>query len=181
MARKVREIVAILDLDVLFYPCPKNGPNFRPKVERMGGKQQFPDMVYPNTGAAMYESDDIIKYLVKKYGSGSVPWTLSLGPLTVCTCSFTGSSYTPAKLPPKPLELWAYEASPFCRIVHEVLVELELPHLLHNCARGSPKRQVLFERVGHFQSPYLEEDPNTGVKTFESSAIIDYLRATFAS
>ncbi|CAM8955284.1 unnamed protein product [Rhodiola kirilowii] len=136
---------------------------------------------------AMYESDDIIKYLVKKYGSGSVPWTLSLGPLTMLTEVLAligrmgkGSSYTPAKLPPKPLELWAYEASPFCRIVHEVLVELELPHLLHNCARGSPKRQVLFERVGHFQSPYLE-DPNTGVKTFESSAIIDYLRATFAS
>jgi hypothetical protein len=35
----------VLDLDVLFYPCPKNGPNFRPKVVQMGGKQQFPYMV----------------------------------------------------------------------------------------------------------------------------------------
>lgn len=42
---QVREIVAVLDLDVLFYPCPKNGPNFRPKVAQMGGKQQFPYMV----------------------------------------------------------------------------------------------------------------------------------------
>jgi hypothetical protein len=42
---QVREIVAVLDLDVLFYPCPKNGPNFRPKVTQMGGKQQFPYMV----------------------------------------------------------------------------------------------------------------------------------------
>lgn len=134
--RKVREIVAVLDLDVLFYPCPKNGPNFRPKVAQMGGKQQFPYMVDPNTGTAMYESDDIIKYLVQKYGDGSIPFTLSLGLLTTLTEGFAmigrmgkGSSYTPSKLPPKPLELWAYEGSPFCKIVREVLVELELPHI----------------------------------------------------
>ncbi|PWA97670.1 thioredoxin family protein [Artemisia annua] len=66
--RKVREIVAVLDLDVLYYPCPRNGPNFRPKVVQMGGKQMFPYMVDPNTGVSMYESDDIIKYLVQKYG-----------------------------------------------------------------------------------------------------------------
>ncbi|PWA80450.1 hypothetical protein CTI12_AA196700 [Artemisia annua] len=52
---EVREIVAVLDLDVLYYTCPRNGPNFRPKVD-------------PNTGVSMYESDDIIKYLVQKYG-----------------------------------------------------------------------------------------------------------------
>lgn len=42
---QVREIVAVLDLDVLYYPCPRNGPNFRPKVGQIGGKQQFPYMV----------------------------------------------------------------------------------------------------------------------------------------
>ncbi|KAK9289874.1 hypothetical protein L1049_008035 [Liquidambar formosana] len=184
--RKVREIVAVLDLDVLFYPCPRNSPNFRPKVAQLGGKQQFPYMVDPNTGVAMYESDDIIKYLVGKYGDGSVPFMLSLGLLTTLTEGFAmisrigkGTSYIPSKLPPEPLEIWAYEASPFCKVVREVLVELELPHILHSCARGSPKRQILYERVGHFQVPYLE-DPNTGVKMFESAEIVDYLRATYA-
>ncbi|XP_051150210.1 uncharacterized protein LOC127264747 [Andrographis paniculata] len=183
--RKVREIVSILDLDVLFYPCPRNGPNFRPKVSQMGGKQQFPYMVDPNTGVSMYESDDIIKYLVGKYGNGNVPFLLSLGLLTTLTEGFAmmgrmgkGSSYTPSKLPPKPLEIWAYEASPFCKVVREVLVELELPHIHHSCARGSPKRQALYERVGHFQVPYLE-DPNTGIQMFESADIVDYLRATY--
>ncbi|KAG5556560.1 hypothetical protein RHGRI_006979 [Rhododendron griersonianum] len=76
--RKVREIVAVLDLDVLFYPCPRNGPNFRPKVGQMGGKQQFPYMVDPNTGVAMYESDDIIKYLVGKYGMCSYASVFSM-------------------------------------------------------------------------------------------------------
>ncbi|KAK6147205.1 hypothetical protein DH2020_018117 [Rehmannia glutinosa] len=184
--RKVREIVAFLDLDVLYYPCPRNGPNFRPKVSQMGGKQQFPYMVDPNTGVSMYESDDIIKYLVGKYGDGTVPFLLSLGPLTTLTERFAmigrmgkGSSYTPSKLPPKPLEIWAYEASPFSKVVREVLVELELPHLLHSCARGSPKRHILYRRVGHYQVPYLE-DPNTGVEMFESAEIVDYLRATYA-
>lgn len=185
--RKVREIVAVLDLDVLFYPCPKNGPNFRPKVAQMGGKQQFPYMVDPNTGTAMYESDDIIKYLVQKYGDGSIPFTLSLGLLTTLTEGFAmigrmgkGSSYTPSKLPPKPIELWAYEGSPFCKIVREVLVELELPHIFRSCARGSPKRQILFQKVGHFQAPYIE-DPNTGVQMFESAEIVEYLKVTYAS
>ncbi|KAK4582807.1 hypothetical protein RGQ29_025827 [Quercus rubra] len=184
--RKVREIVAVLDIDVLFYPCPKNGPNFRSKVARMGGKQQFPYMVDPNTGVAMYESDDIIKYLVGKYGDGNVPLMLSLGLLTTLTAGLAmigrmgkGSSYIPSKLPPKPLEIWAYEGSPFCKLVREVLVELELPHLLRSCARGSPKRQILYEKAGHFQVPYLE-DPNTGVQMFESAEIVEYIKATYA-
>ncbi|KAH0971657.1 hypothetical protein GBA52_023813 [Prunus armeniaca] len=182
----VREIVAVLDLDVLFYPCPKNGPNFRRKVAEMGGKQQFPYMVDPNTGVSMYESDDIIKYLVGKYGDGNVPIALSLGLLTTLTAGLAmigrsgkGSSYSPSRLPPKPLVVWAYEGSPFCKIVREVLVELELPHIYRSCARGSPKRQILFDKTGRFQAPYLE-DPNTGVEMFESAEIAEYLKATYA-
>ena len=30
--RKVREAASILDIDVLYYPCPSGGPTFRPKV-----------------------------------------------------------------------------------------------------------------------------------------------------
>jgi len=30
--RKVREAASILDIDVLFYPCPAGGPTWRPKV-----------------------------------------------------------------------------------------------------------------------------------------------------
>ncbi|KAI3954550.1 hypothetical protein MKX01_005385 [Papaver californicum] len=171
---KVREIVSVLDLDVLYYPCPMNGPNFRPKVFQMGGKKQFPYMVDPNTGVAMYESDSIIKYLAEKYGTTFTEGFAMIGRMG------KGSSYTPSKLPPKPLELWAYEPSPFCKVVREVLVELEIPHILHSCARGSPKRQILFKKAGHFQVPYLE-DPNTGVEMFESAEIVDYLGATYVS
>ncbi|CAH8305074.1 unnamed protein product [Eruca vesicaria subsp. sativa] len=185
--RKVREMVTVLDLDILYFPCPRGSPNFRPMVNQMGGKQQFPYMVDPNTGVSMYESDGIIKYLSEKYGDGTVPLSLSLGPLTAIIAGLAtigrlgkGNLYTPAKLPPKPLVFWAYEGSPFCKLVREVLVELELPHILRSCARGSPKRQELLLKAGHFQVPYLE-DPNTGVNMFESAEIIEYLKQTYAA
>ena len=65
--RKVREAVSILDIDVVFYPCPRGGPNFRLKANKMGGKKQFPFMVDPNTRKQLYESDAIIKYLFDTY------------------------------------------------------------------------------------------------------------------
>ncbi|PWZ04459.1 hypothetical protein Zm00014a_028349 [Zea mays] len=115
--RKVREMVTVLDLDVLFYPCPQKGPTFRPKVLEMGGKKQFPYMVDPNTGVAMYESDDIIKYLADTYGDGTVPIMLSLGLLTAITAGLAtlgrigkGNSYIASKVPPQPIEIWACEA-----------------------------------------------------------------------
>ena len=38
-------------------------------------------------GSAMYESDDIVKYLFDNYGDGKVPWGLSLGIITALSCS----------------------------------------------------------------------------------------------
>src|SRR5690625_5279281 len=61
--RLVREALTELDLDVVIYPCPKGGNRFRPKVQELGGRQQFPFLVDPNTGVEMFESADIIAYL----------------------------------------------------------------------------------------------------------------------
>lgn len=88
--KKVREMVCYLDLDVLFYPCPQGGPNFRPEAIAKGGKSRFPYMEDPNTGAAMYESDDIIKYLADTYGDGTVPLALRLGAATAITAGLSG-------------------------------------------------------------------------------------------
>jgi glutathione S-transferase len=44
---------------------------------------------------------------------------------------------------------------------------------------GSTKRDELLARAGTFQVPYLE-DPNTGVKMFESAAMVEYLEGTYA-
>jgi len=47
-------------------PCPKNGPTYRGKVKKEGGKMQFPCLVDPNTGERMYESDRIVGYLFEQ-------------------------------------------------------------------------------------------------------------------
>mmetsp|Transcript_69030 Transcript_69030/g.112032 ORF Transcript_69030/g.112032 Transcript_69030/m.112032 type:complete len:335 (+) Transcript_69030:1-1005(+) len=186
--RKVREAVAILDLDVEFKPCPMNGPTYRPEAMLKGGKRQFPYLVDPNTNTAMYESDAIINYLFDTYGPGAadVSWFLK-GPIAIITAGLAlvpsniitlAGGYKTSELPAEPLTVWGYEASPFSKVVRETMVELEIPHIWKSCARGSPKRQQLFEMTKTFQVPFLE-DPNTGTKMFESAEIVDYLRATY--
>ncbi|MEW6297359.1 MAG: glutathione S-transferase N-terminal domain-containing protein [Thermodesulfobacteriota bacterium] len=184
--RKVREALTVLDLDAIIYPCPKGGPRFREEVKRRGGKAQFPYLVDPNTGKEMYESDDITRYLFATYGPGTVPFMLSAGPLTNATAStasimrlWRGSFYRRSTPPALLLELYSYEGSPFCRIVREALCELELPYLLHNVAKGSPKREAFVQRAGKMQVPYLV-DPNHNVAMFESADIVAYLQATYA-
>jgi glutathione S-transferase len=184
--RKVREALSILDLEADVLPCPKNGLRFRPEAARLGGKAQFPYLVDPNTGKAMYESNEIVRYLFTEYGDGRVPAALALGSLTNLSSAFAGAFrvgrgayYQPAKTPERPLELWSFEASPFCRIVREKLCVLELPYRLHNVAKNSPSRAAFALRSGKMMVPYLV-DPNTGVEMFESADIVRYLDDTYA-
>src|SRR5262250_2886760 len=67
--RKVREVLSELDLDYLARPVAHGSPR-RVELRRRGGKVQAPYLVDPNTGAEMYESDDIIGYLNSTYGRG---------------------------------------------------------------------------------------------------------------
>jgi glutathione S-transferase len=182
----VRETLSVLDLDAMVYPCPKGGPRYREEVKRRGGKAQFPYLVDPNTGQAMYESDDIVRYLCTTYGDGTVPRLLDLGALTDVTMMFAGAwramagmSYRRARAPEQPLELWSFEASPYCRLAREALCRLELPYQLHNVAKGSARREAFVARSGRMMVPYLV-DPNTGTAMFESADIVRYLDATYA-
>jgi len=184
--RKVREALSILDVEAMVYPCPKGGPRSREEVRRRGGKLLFPYLVDPNTGQAMYESDDIVRYLFATYGDGAVPAMLGLWPLADVTSGLAsafrpgfGSRYRPARAPEQPLELWSFEASPFCRIAREALCSLELPYVLHNVASGSAGREAFVARSGRMMVPYLV-DPNTGAAMFESADIVRYLDTTYA-
>jgi glutathione S-transferase len=184
--RKVREALSILDLDAVVYPCPKNGPRFRPEVVRRGGKALFPYLVDPNRGIEMYESDDIVRSLFETYGDGTVPRILGMPIFTDVASGLASaarlgccSGARPARQPTAPLELWSFEASPFCRIAREALCDLEIPYLLHNVAKGSPKRDAFVRRAGKMQVPYLV-DPNTSAAMFESADIVRYLETTYA-
>lgn len=82
--------------------------------------------------------------------------------------------------PPQLLELYEFEACPYCRKVREVLCELDLDYLVHPVAHGSPRRAELLALGGKMQVPYLV-DPNTGTRLYESEDIITYLNATYGA
>jgi glutathione S-transferase len=185
--RKVREALSALDLEADVRPCPKGGTRFRPDVRKAGGKEQFPYLVDPNSGKELYESSDIVRYLFEAYGSGSVPWQYAGGPLFDATSTLasafrlgTGVRARASVAPTTPLELWSFEASPFCRLAREELCSLELPYRLHNVAKGSPSREAFVQRSGKMQVPFLV-DPNTHVELFESADIVAYLRSTYGA
>jgi len=183
--RKVREVLTMLDLEAMIYPCPKGGTRFRPVVKKRGGKTQFPYLVDPNESLELYESEDITLYLYQTYGDGEVPFGLRLATLNN-TGSFVASAMrpmmglnaVPSRPPKQPLELWSFEASPFCRLAREALCSLEIPYLLHNVGKGSPRRVAFVKRSGKMMVPYVA-DPNTGEEMFESADIVSYLYRTY--
>jgi glutathione S-transferase len=76
-------------------------------------------------------------------------------------------------------ELYEFEACPFCRIVREVLTELDLDAIIRPCPKGGTRyRPELLERGGKAQFPFMR-DPNTGASMYESADIIAYLFETY--
>ncbi|HTJ83857.1 MAG TPA: glutathione S-transferase N-terminal domain-containing protein [Polyangiaceae bacterium] len=184
--RKVREALSAFDLDAKIYPCPPDGTRYRPEAIALGGQKQFPLLVDPNTNRRLYESEEIIRYLATTYGDGRLPFALRLGPLSTLRSVAGGIARPgrfrakPSKAPNEPLELWSYEASPFCRIAREALSRLELPYILHNVAKKSHKREAFVAKSGKMMVPFLV-DPNTGTAMFESADIVRYLERTYGA
>ncbi len=182
--RRVRESLSEFDIDALVRPCPKGGTRFRPTVVDLGGKALFPFLVDPNTGRSMYESRDIVAYLRETYNApepsrGQGPFGIATGSIAAAIRAGRGGSARRSRPPAQPLELWSFEASVYSRLVREVLCELELPYVLHNVAKGSPRRQSFVARFGKMMVPHLV-DPNTERAMFESADIIRYLNETYA-
>jgi glutathione S-transferase len=183
--RRVREALSEFDIDARVLPCPKRGVRFRPRVVELGGKALFPFLVDPNTGRAMYESAEIVAYLRETYDAPESP--RAPGPIDVATGALAaalrvghGLSARKSRAPSQPLELWSFEGSAYSRLAREVLCELELPYILHNVAKGSPRRESFVARSGKMMVPYLV-DPNTGRSMFESADIVAYLNETYAA
>ena len=110
-----------------------------------------------------------------------------LYPLNIATSLFAtalrggvGVSTSPAaEQPPQLLELYEFEGCPHCRLVREVLTELDLDALILPCPKGGHRyRDEVVRRGGKAQFPYLV-DPNTGTEMYESADIIKYLFATY--
>ncbi len=90
------------------------------------------------------------------------------------------SSHPAAKKPEKLLELYEFEGCPFCRLVREVLTELDLDAMIYPCPKGGERfRPRAIELGGKALFPFLV-DPNSGRQMHESLDIIAYLYDTYA-
>ncbi|KAL7549757.1 hypothetical protein ACHAWF_013023 [Thalassiosira exigua] len=195
-AKRVRETINLLDLTVEYRPCPgARGGKFSQDLLERTGLQTVPYLIDPNTGVEMFESSDQIEYLLETYGpregnfDRKALWPITFEGFSIFTSTLAAvlRDMPAARRQPdarpdneqmKPLELWGYECSPFVMPVREKLGSLTLPHLMVSCARGSANRDLLVERTGRFQVPFLF-DPNTGVEMFEGPEICEYLDAVF--
>ena len=73
------------------------------------------------------------------------------------------------------LELYEFEACPFCRKAREAFSVLDLEAIVYPCPKGGERfRPIVRERGGKEQFPYLV-DPNSQVEMFESDDITRYL------
>jgi len=187
--RRVREALTMLDLDAIILPCPRGGTRYREEAFKLGGKERFPFLVDENTDKNLYGAKNILPYLFKMYGDRKIPFVLR-HPFVGFT-SFLASlvrlfrgvrkarHIKGIKIDdPTTIELYSYEAAPPCKLVREVLTELEIPYWLHNVGKRSLQRKKFVERSGRMMVPYLA-DNNNDVNLFESRDIIAYLYDTY--
>ena len=204
-SKLVREACSMLSLIVTIYPMPMNGPRYRNKIDpndfvntkfpsTVPNDRNFPYFYDPNTSVKLAGSRKIIDYIFTKYGPPGQPTpdvlqqpltgvnfprlAASLGVSVIVNNA--GGTYIDSILPSnvQPITLYAYEGSPFCKVVREALCSYEIPHTIYYTPRGSINRQRLYDLTKRFQVPYIQ-DPNTGIDLFESEAIVEYIRKQY--
>ena len=213
--RHVREALTELDLDAMIYPIPKGGKRYVRRLKKLGGEAKVPFLHDPNTDTKLYDSEAIVEYLYAQYGlegekvperrilTSTLTSLTRAAPPTSLSRGKNGMLAKPSGAARKPLELYSFEASPYSRLVREVMCELEIKYLLHNCGKtpgghsdyyppeirhekmrnympGTENRRKFLERTGRIMMPYIV-DPNTGVDMFQSKDIRAYLRETYGA
>jgi Glutathione S-transferase, N-terminal domain len=173
-------------------------PNlFETSSKSTSANNNIPYLFDPNTQVKIAGSRRIVDYIFTKYGPPGMrnipqvlqqPTTGMNWPRVMAAVGVSfargnaGGRYIDSRFhdpvnvqqQQQPLILWAYEGSPFCKVVRETLSAYEIPHTVYFTPRGSINRQKLYDLTGRFQVPYLQ-DPNTGINLFESEAIVEYL------
>lgn len=185
-SRLVREALTRLDLDALIKPCPEGERFHHNELRAYTGEHEVPFLIDESTGAQLRDSQTIVAYLYRRYGRGAPPralrWRLLAESTSRLASTVRGKELVyrePWQRPKLPLELWNYEASPYCRVVRERLGELGMRYVSRNLARRSPRRADFARQQGKLQFPFLR-DPNTGVGLFESTDILRYLDDAYA-
>jgi len=143
--------------------------------------ESFTDRSSPSNSIQEGTEDDVVAIAKEKLqlaGMYLASWMRS-GRGESVSPSVSASSNS--KRPEQPLILYSYEGNQFCRLVREVLTELDIVYELRSAGKESPRRSELASIAGgSSQCPYLV-DPNTGISMAESADIVGYLYKTYAS
>ena len=191
--KRVREMMNLLDITYECRPCFESIRN----AWGVDGERPLPHLYDPNTDTTIFGDDEIINALLNLYGPSpsefdrKALWPVEFKAFSVLTSQIaalirgnsTSTQQSNARSDNermKPIELWGYECSPFVRPVKEKLCALGLPHKVVSCSRGSSNRDLMMERTGRFQVPFIF-DPNTGIEMFEGAEIVDYLESVYTS
>lgn len=113
------------------------------------------------------------------------PITLATGMASASTSLWRGTVIRHDEIgdnrPEKMLKLYDMEGCPYCKLVREVLTELDLSVHILPCPRGGDiYRKEVKELGGQEMFPFLV-DPNTDIQMYESADIIDYLFREYGS
>lgn len=119
-------------------------------------------------GDPSQERNDIIEVITSTLSTvARLPWGSKSLNETAHSLESIGNS-------PK-LQLYEFEACPFCRRVREAMTELDLSAEVYPCPKGSRRhREVVRKSGGKEQFPFLV-DLNHGVSMYESGDIVRYL------
>jgi glutathione S-transferase len=203
--RPVREALTELDLDVVIRPCPRGGRRHRRLARELSRQDRVPVLRDEGAGAVVSGRRSILDHLFSTYARRATPLRFRGGVTSSGAASgarrMRGYFVAPSREPAEPLELYAFESSPYSRLVRERLSELEIPYFLHNLGKeqradiGAPglrltlrpyapkpggKRAALLERGGKVQVPYLV-DPGAGTALYESRDILAYLDERYSA
>lgn len=89
------------------------------------------------------------------------------------------ASRSARRTPERLLELYEFEACPFCRKVRDALTTLDLEAMIYPCPKGGTRfRPKVLAEGGKAQFPYLI-DPNTDRRMYESDVVVAYLLDTY--
>ena len=136
--------------------CARHGTSRASVLALRGGRGADPNRPHPHQGTlTKYERKPPSEYGLSVAGVG--------------------------KRPEKRLQLYEFEACPFCRKAREALSMLDLEAEIYPCPKsGERYRPEVVRRGGKAQFPWLV-DPNTGVEMYESDDIVRYLFSTYGN
>ncbi|XP_020194475.3 uncharacterized protein [Aegilops tauschii subsp. strangulata] len=119
-------------------------------------------------GDPSQERNDIVEVATSSLSSlARLPWGSSVA------ASSAENVTAPASGPT--LQLYEFEACPFCRRVREAMTELDLSAEVYPCPKGSLRHRDVVRKIGGKEQFPLLVDASTGVTMYESGDIVKYL------